>query len=301
MQRAIIIIVRPYIHRELPGWGFIYRAFVGGYKRNWFWAGIKPFWMLEKSHKYLLHVDISHWSDRATFFLGRWYDLPTQLALKKILKPGHAVVDIGANYGLMSLVSSSLVGNAGKIIAFEPNTEPRKRFKKNIFKNNISNIVVYNFALGSNENTLELFVPYINSGEGTFGTPGYSSQEGYKVQCEVKIGDKILQDLTFALIKIDVEGFEEAVLRGLEKTIERCNPIFIVEMIRRHLTRCGSSIDNIFRFFESRDYRGYLLSTRRVYLGRQLELIDIVDSSRCPDGDILWIHKDDEQRKHLDI
>jgi len=300
LRRILIFVFRPYIYRELIGWGVIYRIFIGGFKRNWLWAGTKPFWTLGKLHNYLLWVDISQWSDRSTFFLGRWYALPVQLALKEILRPGDEVVDIGANQGMMSLISSRLVGDSGKVTAFEPNPEPRAHFYKNIEKNNIRNIVIYSFALGDKESTLELFVPYINSGGATFGKPLYRPENGYKVQCQVKIGDEILMHLRPVLIKIDVEGFEESVLRGLGKTIERCKPIFVVEMIQELSKRCGSSIEKICGFFEERDYRGYKLSVERFPRRGRLKLLAVKSTSAWTDEeDVLWIHKDDDRRRQL--
>lgn len=45
---AIIATVRPYTRRELPGWGWLYRAFVGTYPRDWLWRGQKRRWVRGK-------------------------------------------------------------------------------------------------------------------------------------------------------------------------------------------------------------------------------------------------------------
>ena len=96
LQEAVIIAVRPLIIREIWAWGKIYRIFVGGYKRNWFWRNAKRRQIKGKLNNYLMDLDISEWPDRSTFFLGRWYDLPTQKLLEEVLQIGDEVVDIGA-------------------------------------------------------------------------------------------------------------------------------------------------------------------------------------------------------------
>src|SRR5947208_1529536 len=120
-RRLVIALVRPYIWHELPGWGKIYAAFIGDYKRNWLWNDFGQRAIREKHTGHLLTLDLAHWADRATFFLGRWYDLPTQLLIRDLLEPGDTVVDVGANRGNFALVASSLVGLTGKVICFEPN------------------------------------------------------------------------------------------------------------------------------------------------------------------------------------
>ena len=113
MQSIIILTVRPYVIRELPGWGKLY-AFVAGHTRDWLWAGAPVKTIRGKLHGYVLQLDLSKWSDRSTYFLGRWYDLEIQLFMADMIGPGDTVVDIGANRGNFALAASRLLGNAGQ-------------------------------------------------------------------------------------------------------------------------------------------------------------------------------------------
>jgi hypothetical protein len=124
-QNFIILVVRPYVARELPGWGRVY-TFVGDYSRDWLWAAAPVKTMRGKLHGYDMKLDLSKWSDRSAFFLGRWYGLPAQLLVADLLKQGDVVVDVGANRGMFALMASRVVGDTGKVIAgkvicIEPN------------------------------------------------------------------------------------------------------------------------------------------------------------------------------------
>src|SRR5260370_13526112 len=146
------------------------------------------------------------------------------------MRNGDTFVDIGANEGMISLLGSHLVGAQGKVLAFEPNQNPRKIFQSAIARNSISNIQIMPIGLGQFDQTLLLNVPKLNSGEGSFGTPDYPPENVDIVECQVKVGDDILGTEVPRLIKIDVEGFELYVLKGLEKTINRAHQSILLEM-----------------------------------------------------------------------
>ena len=113
--------LRPYIYQEFPGWGRLYGRFVGGYTSDLDWADAGSRRVRGKLHGYVMDLDIAKWSQRSTYFLGRYYDLPTQLLCQAALRVGDHVVDVGANIGMISLLASAIVGPTGRVDAFEPN------------------------------------------------------------------------------------------------------------------------------------------------------------------------------------
>lgn len=100
----------------------------------------------------------------AYYFLGRFYDLGTQLFLKQVLWPGDRMVDVGANIGMISLVCARLVGAQGVVDAFEPNPRCIARIESFITQNKITNIRVHRMGLEASEGKLILSVPLFNSG-----------------------------------------------------------------------------------------------------------------------------------------
>ena len=282
IRRAVAInLVRPYVSRELPGWGYLYRFFVGSFQNDRLWKGQPERWVRGKLHGYEMPLDISGWSNRGTYFLRRFYDLPTQLLVQDCLKSGDTFIDIGANEGMISLGASRAVGVAGKVISFEPNPAVREVLSRTIRLNGIGNIEVRAAGLSDEAGEMTLFVPDINSGEGTF--TAVEGVAGSTVTCPVVVGDHDLDGVDPALIKIDVEGFEMRVLRGLKKTLLRAKPAISIELIDRHLARDGQSAASVVAYLRTLGYEGKRLSLTRQ---KTLKLGPIPDP--WVDGDYLF-------------
>lgn len=274
-------VVRPYVSREFLGWGFLYRRFVGSFENDRLWQGQPERWMRGKLHGYEMPLAISGWSNRGTYFLRRFYDLPTQLLVQQSLKAGDTFIDIGANEGMISLVASRAVGDHGRVIAFEPNPAVRQKLERTIRRNGISNIDLRPIGVADEAGEFLLFVPDVNAGEGTF-TP-VNGVTGTNILCAVQIGDDELAGLTPALIKIDVEGFELRVLRGLERLLKRARPTISIELIDRHLMRDGQSAEGVVDYLAGLGYTG-----RRLTLSRSKQLTFEPISEPWTDGDYLF-------------
>jgi FkbM family methyltransferase len=83
------------------------------------------------------------------------------------LRHGDRFFDIGANIGMISLLSSRLVGPEGVVDAFEPNARCIARIHTLVNLNHIGNVRVHEMALAATNAWLPLSVPKYNSGEGT--------------------------------------------------------------------------------------------------------------------------------------
>lgn len=255
VQEAIIFLTKPYISRELPGWGILYRNLVGAYERDWMWRGARPRLIQDKTHGYTHQLDISRWADRSAFFLNRWYDLPAQLIVKTVIKPGDTILDVGANRGMFALCASRAAGPTGRVICFEPNPAVAGQIAASVKRNAITNIDIRNHGLSDANETLSLSIPDINSGEASFAVNDYAAASR-QVEAHVRIGDEVVRDVEPAFIKIDVEGFEERALRGLSRTIARSKPLIITEIIEAKLVAAGSSRAGIEALLKSLGYEG---------------------------------------------
>lgn len=287
-------VARPYIWHELPAWRRIFNLIVGGYASNASWADAGRVWMRGKLHPYLMHLDLAKWPDRNAFFLGRYYELETQTALLLLLRPGETMVDIGANEGMLSLVAAHAVGASGRVIAFEPNPAPRAALEAAIARNAIGHLDLRPLGLADEAGSFTLSIPLVNDGEGSFGRPDYAGEDVRTIVCEVRIGDEELAGTSPALIKIDVEGFETRVVRGLRATIDRARPILITEVVDHHLANAGSSAAELRDLLSALGYRALALSTRRRGLRHRLRLAPVAPG-RGHNGDVLWIHHDDSR------
>ncbi len=141
------------------------------------------------------------------------------------IKPGSAVIDAGAYIGTHTLAMAKLVGRQGRVFAFEPQKKVFRELIFNLIENRISNVIPLRFALGGDVRIVEMDRP-INGIEATVGI----GTGGDRV--ELRTLDSFnIPGVSF--IKIDVEGFEDAVLDGARRTIAaNRNPPILIEIAR---------------------------------------------------------------------
>jgi len=147
--------------------------------------------------------------------------------LLSTLKPGDVVYDVGANLGLYAVFLGQAVGPGGQVIAFEPEPHYCDRLRGNAALNGLRNIRVSCRALGDRPGDLELLPSEVGKAAprlAEFTPESARRRAGAKVH--VMEGDRLAEIENLPLpraVKIDVEGHEYAVLRGLRRTLS--NPL----------------------------------------------------------------------------
>src|SRR5690242_13564500 len=101
----------PYSRLELPGWGKLLRLCGAMNRTGWEGAPVRT--IRGKKHGYLMPLDLSNWSERLTYFLGRHHEIFTSLFLEAAVRPGETFIDVGGNIGMITLHAAALVGPAG--------------------------------------------------------------------------------------------------------------------------------------------------------------------------------------------
>jgi FkbM family methyltransferase len=285
---SIARLARPYIWNELPGWSKVYDAFcTAGESYAWPVKTIRGKW-----HGKLIELHLADPLERMTYFLGRYYDLPTQLFLRKYLKRGDNFVDIGANIGMISLLASYLVGEQGTVRSFEPNPVCGDRIETLVRINGLRNLTLTRKAIADAAGRLELHVPE-HAGMGTLAEIPADLLGSYSnhYAVEVAVGDKELAgDLPIQIMKIDVEGYECKVLAGCAETIGRWKPCIVTEVVPEHLKRAGSSAETMFDLMHGYGYRGVGLSMKRSFGRYELALEPLRDQDLGECEDVLWLH-----------
>ena len=172
-----------------------------------------------------LRVSLNDYVGRSVFFFG---DLDPKITwfLKRLLKPGDRVLDIGANIGLVTLWMSKLVGPQGTVHSFEPNPVLCHMLQATLAHNGITNVKLHSIALGASGGQMELHVPI-----GNFGAASLIRRTGQTAQVHtvpvMKLDEIILQESEesgIAFIKLDVEGFEYEVLKGARRVLQELRP-----------------------------------------------------------------------------
>ncbi len=150
---------------------------------------------------------------------------------KQVCPKGANVIEVGSNIGVHSLAISRFISPNGQLFCFEPQRVVYQTLNANLALNSITNTFTYNKAVG--DEAKEINIPKIDyTKEGNFG--------GFSIVNDAK-GEKIPQivldefmDLEhLELLKIDVEGMEEDVIRGALSLIDTHKPIIYCENDRQ--------------------------------------------------------------------
>ena len=263
----------PYVRAEMPGWGKVMRWFG---IRGPSWEGAPTKIIRGKRHGLLMELDLSHWSERYTYFLGRYHETAVLELLAAIVRPGDRVVDVGANIGMISLEFAARVGSHGIVDAIEPNPHCCRRLRRQCELNDLRQVRVHSVALSNAPGSLTLSIPEGDFGKATLAFVNTDADDSSTPQLtvDVAVGDELLSGdpRSPAVIKVDVEGYEPFVLQGLERTLAASQPILVTEVNRQWLGRAGSSVEEVFTLLGRFDYRGYTIGVRHRRIGRPLRL-----------------------------
>ncbi len=195
-----------------------------------------------KKIKYQRKGDIGELLYKHEFLVGRKksFEYHTLEMFNSMVKPGDVILDIGANTGMYSIFLSGIIGESGKIYAFEPDTETFQILLDNLKINSCSNVTAFNLALSDKESTIEMISEATNDAhlktgdafryikEVTDGepNPGGKSMKAVRLDGmnEIRNSEKI------NFLKVDVEGAELLVFKGAAETLRRFKPTIIFEL-----------------------------------------------------------------------
>lgn len=142
---------------------------------------------------------------------------------KKYLKSGDIVLDVGANIGTVTLQASICVESLGRIYSIEPHPQIFKFLNENIILNNFENVKLFNVAVGNKSGTI-LFSNQKSDCQNKI----ILEKSNDTIEVPIKLLDELtIDESEIDLLKIDVEGFEQFVLLGAKKTLEKTKCVYI--------------------------------------------------------------------------
>lgn len=194
------------------------------------------------------HIKYAHKGDIAAIIykskvlvkFKKSFEYSTLQLFSNLLKQGNTILDVGANSGLYSIFYSKLVGEEGRVYAFEPDSTTYSFLHENLKLNGCKNVTTYNCALSNKESIVEM-VSY-NTEDLNLKLQG----DSFKYMQEVFDGsdatgngmkayklddfEEIRKISKIDFIKIDVEGAELLVLQGGLNIIREHTPVIIFEL-----------------------------------------------------------------------
>ncbi len=152
---------------------------------------------------------------------GGFYEAEMLEDLRERLAPGGLFVDVGANIGNHALFAAAVCG--ARVLAFEPSPKLAEHCAANLDANGVGErATVFRLGVGSCKGRARLR-------PGPAGNAGMTRLEAGQGEVEVVRLDDVLEGMSPAAIKVDVEGMEAAVLLGAQETILRTRPVLYVE------------------------------------------------------------------------
>lgn len=207
-------------------------------------------------------LKLTHLSDNYLSFQVFWrgigyYEPITGLVLQELAKPDHTFIDIGANVGLFSLMVSHARPGI-KVIAFEPNPKLVGILQANVVANGFEQIRCEPVALSDRDGTARLFLHESDMSASLlsdFQRESNSREDSTEVQT-VSLDSYLSRHSVRPplVVKVDVEGHEEAFLEGAKQTIATHKPDLILEVLKDFSTASISMLKTAgYRFYPITD------------------------------------------------
>lgn len=203
--------------------------------------------------------------------------------VRKIVRPGDTIVDIGANLGYFSYIFSNIIGNNGRLYCVEPVRPYRELLEKILPRQ--KNITIYPFALGNkNEGSVKLGMPpmlrkltYLRHGTVTILEDKNISNDQLIFESDIRRGSELFLDLpSLDYIKCDIEGYETVVFPELKPVLQKHFPLVQLET-------WGEQLPVMLDFFTGLGYKAYHLRKDKLISCDNLSTGEIASS------DILFV------------
>jgi FkbM family methyltransferase len=184
---------------------------------------------------------------RELYAFGKRENYSTDLILKdRLINPNQIVLDIGANIGYYALMEAKTVGPNGKVYAVEPVPKNFKVLKENVEMNELNNVELFNIALGDKDCITKMHVS-TKSNWSRIAKKNIPDKIEETISVEMTTVDKFIKNKKVpTFIRMDVEGYEVNILKGMQKLIKQKNLDIFVEFHPQLI-----SIADIKYFFEN--------------------------------------------------
>ena len=171
--------------------------------------------------------------------------------LKRLIKSGDRVLEVGSHHGLTGIVCANYAGSSGAVLGLEAHPLNALIAQAQIGLNpSIQNLRFINAAGADHEGTVRISVWHNSS--------VIINEETY-VEVPTRMGDRLDSEYgPFSVLKIDVEGFETAVLKGCKELLWR-RPRLAIEVHIDALAKYGSSVAEVFDLIDIAHYEGTII------------------------------------------
>lgn len=187
---------------------------------------------------------------------------PALVVLSALVRHGDTILDVGANFGVYSLLLAKRAGRAGRCYAFEPGAEALAQLRHNLMRNPELQIEIVPMALSDSEGVASLFH---TGGPTTFNVAAGDSHDRETIATTTLDAWSARSQLErIDVMKIDVEGHETSVFLGGRSTLSTHRPIIMFEVSRNALQRGGRTFESSWNSLAEIGYQMYRLHEQQL-------------------------------------
>ncbi|MEV4501131.1 FkbM family methyltransferase [Streptomyces klenkii] len=246
-------------------------------------------------------VDTQDLIQRYIYMFGTWEPHMTRW-LSRRLRPGDTFVDVGANIGYFSLLAARRVGPLGQVVAIEASPAFHRLGLANVRRNSCRNVRAVNLAVSD----ARRFLTFTLASSRNMGANSIVPYDGPAESCFEAQAVPLAEVLTASeaasarVIKVDVEGAEGGVVRGMVPLIDRLRPDaeITVEVAPERMARLGDSADELlatmrdFGFHAYRQPNDYAAESYPAALRSAGAPLARVRGPLVEEGDLVFSHVD---------
>ena len=176
---------------------------------------------------------------------------------KSVVSKGDIVIDLGANIGFFTCLFAQLVGETGKVYAFEPGPDNCKLIRKNLEVNGYKNVVLEQKAVSNKSGKIKLYFSYSSVDHQIYETD--EKRDSIDIDC-ITLDDYFSEmDVSINVIKSNIQGSDCAGIQGAEKIIKNSKNLnyMSVEFDPDNLRSFNSDPEEFLDILLKMDYKLY--------------------------------------------
>jgi FkbM family methyltransferase len=181
---------------------------------------------------------------------------PVQEALAALLHPGDVFYDIGSNIGFFALLAARIVGPTGLVVAFEPVPDNARAISRNADLNDFGWLETVEVAVSERSGQARLLLAEHPGGATLAADEPPADHVGDRQVRTASIDDLLASGSLRPpdVVKIDVEGAEAAVLRGMRSTLAEHSPVLVCEIDAESAPKLSAKIEQIRELLDRSGY-----------------------------------------------
>ncbi len=225
-------------------------------------------WFETQQHGLKWRLCMEHYVDYVIAQQGVFEPTTTEL-VRKYVKPGMNILDVGANIGYFTLIFAQQATSTGKVWAFEPVKRYREQIQWHLEANQFRG-QVHLLDYGLSEKKEEKNISIDNFGATLHWTSANPAPESEHIQ--LRVLDEVYAGLGLTridFVKVDVDGHEPFFLRGASRFFQQFRPVTVIEFSQANLDIAGEDVRTLKALIEDMDFVLYSEVTRKPFVSRR--------------------------------